>query len=438
MLGRDRTVLRGGQAVHGVRDARVIGGEEVGRSHVLGPQRVEVHVAVAHVAVDHHARIGCERQHFGRGIGNEVGDLRQRDRDVALDAAAGACLRIRDFLAQQPEGARVGNARGNRGVGHQAALHALFENRHQRRVQAFGVAARGQLDQHHPVMGAGQRCAELRHGFQHQRQRRARDQLEGRDGLAGHALGFGQQFDGGMRVFHRDPGRGRGAGQRHQLEHGGGDDAQRAFGAYEQLLEVIAGVVLAQSAQRRVDAAIGQHGFDAQRQVAHVAVAQHRGAAGVGREIAADLARAFGTYAQREQAPRVFGRGARSLQRHAGLQRHRVVDDIDFLHLVHAAQIEHHGVANGIGHGAAHQRGVAALGHDRHVVLEAQRQHFADLLRVRRQHDGQRLAVVQLAVVGGEGLHVAGDFNAGFLADDGTQAFKHQRVGNGGSRGHVQ
>ncbi|MNZ91458.1 hypothetical protein D3C78_1104450 [compost metagenome] len=305
-------------------------------------------------------------------------------------------------------------------------------------LQFFAAAGVGQFNQHMPWVRAVQRILAPRHVRHHDVQLVAVDHFKGRQARTTAALEHAQYVQRRLRAVRRHPGHGVARGQGMQLEHGGGDDAQRAFGANEQLLEVVARVVLAQTAQRGVDAAVGQHGLDAQREVAHIAVAQHGRAAGVGREIAADLARTFGAYAQREQAPGFFGRGACGLQRDAGLQRHGVVDDVELLHLVHAAQIEHHGVAGGVGHGAAHQRSVAALGHDRHVVRKAQGQHGADLLGGGRQHDGQRLAVVELAVVGGEGLHVAGDFNAGFLADDGTQAFEQQRGGERGNFGHVQ
>ena len=55
------------------------------------------------------------------------------------------------------------------------------------------------------------------------------------------------------------------ARRRKELHHGRGDDAERAFGADEELLQVVARVVLAQAAQRREHAAVGEHGLDAQR-----------------------------------------------------------------------------------------------------------------------------------------------------------------------------
>jgi hypothetical protein len=100
----------------------------------------------------------------------------------------------------------------------------------------------------------------------------------------------------------RQPGGRQRPRQGKELQHRGGDDAQRSFGADEQVLQVVAGVVLAQAAQAIPDLAAGQHHFQAQGQFARVAVAQDLHAAGIGRQIAADLATALGGQRQRKQA----------------------------------------------------------------------------------------------------------------------------------------
>ena len=68
-----------------------------------------------------------------------------------------------------------------------------------------------------------------------------------------------------------------------ELEHGRGDDAERAFGADEQLFQVVAGIVLAQAAQAIEQLPVGQHDLQAQGQVARVAIAQHLHAPRIGR-----------------------------------------------------------------------------------------------------------------------------------------------------------
>ena len=86
-----------------------------------------------------------------------------------------------------------------------------------------------------------------------------------------------------------------------QLQGRGGDDPERAFAADEKMLQIVAGIVLAQPAQPVPDPPIRQHDFETQGQLARIAVAQYRNPAGIGRQIAADLAAALGAEAEREQ-----------------------------------------------------------------------------------------------------------------------------------------
>ncbi|MNS91422.1 hypothetical protein D3C72_1255140 [compost metagenome] len=99
-----------------------------------------------------------------------------------------------------------------------------------------------------------------------------------------------------------DDGRGAAAHDGEELQRRRRDDAQRALGSDEQLLQVIAGVVLAQALQAVEHLTVGHDGLDAQHQVAHHAVAQDGGAAGIGRDDAADGGRAFGSQAEGEEA----------------------------------------------------------------------------------------------------------------------------------------
>ncbi len=130
----------------------------------------------------------------------------------------------------------------------------------------------------------------------------ARDQLEGGELIAARLARAREQLH---RVFDARQAEERGLDgfrQREKAQGRGGDDAERAFAADEELLHVVAGIVLAQRAQAVPHAAIGQHDFEAEHQRARIAVAQHLDTAGIGRDIAADLARAFGAEAQGEEA----------------------------------------------------------------------------------------------------------------------------------------
>ena len=149
------------------------------------------------------------------------------------------------------------------------------------------------------------------------------------DVVLGRRMRLRQDLDRRLRIADGEPGGGDVLGRRPQLQHRLGDDAERALGAHEQVLEVVAGVVLLERAQAVPDVAVGQHHLEAEHQVARVAVAQHLHAAGVGREIAADHAGALRAEAEREEAV-VRRRGLlQGLQDAARLDRHRVADRID-------------------------------------------------------------------------------------------------------------
>ena len=106
--------------------------------------------------------------------------------------------------------------------------------------------------------------------------------------------------------------------------------AQRALRADQQLVEIVAAIVLLERGQPVVDATVGQHRLDARDQRAHRAEAQHLRAAGIGRDQPADrrrCPRAPSVSGKRTPAPR---RGVVQVgEDHAGLgdrepgRRHR-------------------------------------------------------------------------------------------------------------------
>ena len=75
---------------------------------------------------------------------------------------------------------------------------------------------------------------------------------------------------------------------RHELEQHFGDDAERAFGADEDVLHRIAGHVLHAFVAEPHDLAAGEHDFQAHHVIARDAVLQPAQAAGVFRDVAAD------------------------------------------------------------------------------------------------------------------------------------------------------
>ena len=304
---------------------------------------------------------------------------------------------------------------------------ADFDRRGQRRPGRAVV----RLDQQVPAM-AGQRVGQGGKMRTAQRQRLGADRLEAGEAVGQRAPHPAQQRDGLPRRIDRRERRDLHRGHREQLQGRGGDQPQRALGADEQLLQVVAGVVLAQAAQRGQDAAVGQHHLEPEHQVAHVAEAQHRGAAGIGRQVAADGAASFRRQRQREPEAG-GGRGVlHRCQRRAGLDGDRRVGRVERAHRVHPRQRDDDGGAGGVRRGAAAQAGVAPLRHDRRAGVGAGTHDCGDLGRRRRAHDRQRPPAKASAPVGEPGgrigvvrQHVPGADGGGEARKEGCAIFHH-------------
>ena len=244
-------------------------------------------------------------------------------------------------------------------------------------------------------MARGERVDRAGNVGQRQVEPGARDQLERGQLVGAGGAGMGEEAH---RVL--DPGEAEKRGLdlarlRKQLDRRRGDDAERALAADEQLLQIVAGVVLAQPAQPVPDPPVGQYHLDPQGQLAGVAVAQHGDAAGIGRQIAADLAAALGAEAQRKQPVGLGGRLVQIGEDAAGLDRHREIDRVDRADPVHPAEGEDDIVAVFGRNSAADQTGVAALRHDRQARLGADPHHRRDLRGRSRPHDEPRRAAIE-------------------------------------------
>ena len=299
MLGRERAAVGLHRVIDHAVDGRLMRGQK-GRGFVaIGALHVVVQIAVAQVAeIDqaHPRKRGLQRRVGGCAEGR---DGRDGQGDVVLDVQAFLALGQRDGLAQMPQRGRLGQAAGQAGIGYQALLKRGLQ-------QGLAAAAGGGfvvggrlLQQHGPGRG-GQGLRQLRKVAPHQVQRKLVHHLKA--GQAGAQAGLRQAQQGQALRQRLASGQGRDLGRRHreQLERGGGDDAQRAFAADEQIAQVVAGVVLAQATQALPDLALGRHHLQAQAQLAGIAVAQHRRAAGIGGQVAADGATALGRQAERE------------------------------------------------------------------------------------------------------------------------------------------
>ncbi len=228
-----------------------------------------------------------------------------------------------------------------------------------------------------------------------------------------------RRFDPGERGFDR-------AWPRHEAKHCGGDDAERAFRADEQVLQVVAGVVFLQLVEVVHHPAIGEHDFDAEHMRARDAVGDRRGAAGIGRKVAADGAGAFGRQELRIKPVHLRGSLAGALQGDACFTGNGVRRRIDFADAVEPIERQHDLVVQR--DLAADEAGVAALRHDRRAGVIGK---LGDCRYFRdgrwAQHHG-RVALEHIALLDQiRRLHVrVGDGE--FVADDRGKTREQGRV----------
>ena len=356
VFGRDRAAQRVHLAVNEI--VYLGAAREQGRA-----ADVVVQVAVADMAKaeNRFARKG----HGDRRIRalDQFGHFRHRHRNVVLDVGE---LRFGHRLAEFPQQLRFRLVLGDDRVARKAAVAGTGDGFLQPLFQ-FGMRAEI-IHLHQQVPGrrvfCGKRVAQRGRVRQDRVDAAARQDFVGAQPVAAGAAQVAEQIDRARRVFDFDPRRRRRGGLWMQLEHRGSDDAERAFGADEQVLQVVAGVVLAQAPESVPDAAVGQDRFETQHEIARIAVAQHVDAARVGREIAADQTTAFATQAQRKQTVG-FGRGLLYVGEYATrFHGHRVVERVDFDDPVHAAKRDDDRMASRVRRGRAAHAGIAALRHD--------------------------------------------------------------------------
>jgi hypothetical protein len=209
--------------------------------------------------------------------------------------------------------------------------------------------------------------------FDDQVQREAVGKFEGGEFVAQRVTRGAVQAQGGRHIRHRQPGRGGLSGLREELAARCGDETQRAFGTDEQLLQVIARVVLAQAAQAVEHPAIRQHHFKPEHQLARGAKTQHRGTTRIGREVAAQLATALRRQAQRKQPAGIGSCRLQGRQHAAGFGRDAVVGGIEVADPVQATRGQQDFTAlwRRMRNGAADQAGVPALRHHRDAMFMA-------------------------------------------------------------------
>ena len=128
---------------------------------------------------------------------------------------------------------------------------------------------------------------------------------------------------------------------RKELQHRGGDDAERPLRADEELLQVVAGIVLQQAAQPVPDFSGRQHHLQPEHEAARVAVGEHLRAAGIGGDVAADPAGALRAERQRKEHAGLRRGLLQPLQHDARLGDHGAALRVDGADLVEPLERQH-------------------------------------------------------------------------------------------------
>jgi hypothetical protein len=186
----------------------------------------------------------------------------------------------------------------------------------------------------------------------------------------------------------------------HQFEAGGSDDPERALGANQQLVDARPAIVLLEAGEAIVDTAVRKHGLKPLDQASHGAEAQYLGAAGVGRDEAADRRRALGAERQRKTQAVPGRRLVELLENDPGLGHRAPGRWVEAADPVHPAEREDQGRAVGRRGRAADHRGVAALGHQRHAELAGEAHRLGHLGGGRQLEDCGAVAGPAAAPVG--------------------------------------
>ena len=253
----------------------------------------------------------------------------------------------------------------------------------------------------------------------------ADDQLKTRHRAAHARLRQIEQLHGGGGRGHCNERRFHCARTREQLDDSGGDDPERAFGADENMTQIVAGVVLLELRKKVHDAAISQHNLEPQHEIARNTVGHGTRAARIGGKISADGAAAFGSQRKRKQAVDCHCGLLRFRQHHAGFAGHCVRSRIDFPNFVEPRQRKDQLAIEG--DLAANQPGVAALRHQRGLGLVGQLEDCLHLTDRTGPQQHRRAAMVEATAFDKKRFKGSGIGDRISVADDCCKA--RQKIG---------
>mmetsp|Transcript_49118 Transcript_49118/g.122004 ORF Transcript_49118/g.122004 Transcript_49118/m.122004 type:complete len:323 (+) Transcript_49118:60-1028(+) len=256
-LGRADPVLRRDGAARGAHPFVHEGLERLAhlaaQLPLAGGDGVEVEVAVAHVAKAAHAR--AKRRHPAARRLDQLVQPWERQRHIVLVHMPFPQQCGGHVLPHAPQRGGLRGALRDDRVAHVRLLGGALQEREEPRLERRGVGA-AQLDEHVHGVRRGQRRARAARGegmgggVEELARRENVRKRGGGGGVCAQHSGEGRQAEEGEL---RRGGRG-GAGDRTLRDH-----AERALRADEELLQVVARVVLAQGPHGVEDRPVGQH-----------------------------------------------------------------------------------------------------------------------------------------------------------------------------------
>jgi hypothetical protein len=207
-------------------------------------------------------------------------------------------------------------------------------------------------------------------------------QLESGQNLGKLFLGLNECFLYLLKAFETKVGDIDGGRPLWALDRDGRDDTNGALATNEKLLQVVAGVVLAERAQVVYNCPIRKYSLNTQNVSVEATVSQKTKTACIGGDIATNLARSLRAQVEREDVILFSKESICRLKNYTGIGYKNSRNLIKRADLVHLLQIDDNLIENG--DGATDETGVATLRNNgKHVVI-AVLQDLAELFLVAR------------------------------------------------------
>ncbi len=382
-------------------------------------------VAVADVAVPEHFEVGVVAGDDGVDVGKEGRYLGNRDGDVVL---VGRPVRdgLRDVFAQFPQVLQLLVALAHHAIDHPAFVDAMLEGR--QRLFSTGFGGRLEFQQRVERRAGLEGCGNVATA-ENLVQAFVGEKLEGSEVQL---VLEGVQHRHDRIEVRRAQYHGGEVGWLAFQAHGGfNDEAQGAFGADEQLAQVVAGGVLDQVLVQFEQVALAGDDFQPGHPVAGHPIANHLDPAGIGADIATDLARTGRGEIHRVIEALVFGVLLQLSGDHTRLTNDGAVHLVEREDLVHVIEGDHHLATSG--HGRGGKAGTPPGGHQSDMALVGPTHDSLYLLDRFREHDGRGCRSVLLGPVLAIGIQRIGIGQHLARLDQGLQLVGQGEIGHLGN-----